>query len=463
MWEKSKWGLSTCVIASVMILLTGCGGRNEASQSPKVSYSSVVSFGDSLSDPGAYKVGPVAALGGGLFTVNGVMGAVGSEPVPSYTWAQLVSAAATGQVSCAARTGGFGVPVSNIADCTNYAQGGSRVSDPNGTGRNNGALTEPIVTQVENYLARNNGLFSGSELVTVQGGANELFAQASILTAAATAAGNTAGNATFTSTLIDLFSQNATDRVAAGQAIGLAMQQAAAQNGSQQSIVNAAIGAAVVQPGNSQDPNSYMPAVNSATSAAASAGKLAAAQYIANTGAPNALAAMVTAAAQLSASVTNMISKGARRVVVTNLPDVSLTPYALSTITTNNGVTDNSTQQLVLAMTRAFNERLKADLRGQSNVLFVDVFTENQRQIANPAQFGLSNVTGMACNLNHPNNGFATPGVEASGSSLVCNTNNLIPGNTSRYLFADSVHPTPYGHKLLAQLVTKELVLAGWL
>jgi phospholipase/lecithinase/hemolysin len=25
------------------------------------------------------------------------------------------------------------------------------------------------------------------------------------------------------------------------------------------------------------------------------------------------------------------------------------------------------------------------------------------------------------------------------------------------------VHPTPYGHKLLAQLVTKELVLAGWL
>jgi phospholipase/lecithinase/hemolysin len=316
------------------------------------------------------------------------------------------------------------------------------------------------VTQVENYLSRNNGVFSGSELVTVQGGANELFAQASILTAAATAAGNTEGNAAFTSTLISLLAQNATNPGTAAQAIGLAMQQAASLNGStQESIVNAAVVAAMSQPGNSTNPSSYASAITSATTAAVSAGNTAAAQYIANTGAPNAVAAMVTAAAQLSASVNNMISKGAKRVVVTNLPDVSLTPYALSTI---NG-SDNSTQQLVLAMTVAFNERLKADLTGLSTVLFVDVFTENQRQISNPAQFGLSNVTGMACNLNYPNNGFATNGEPASGSSLVCNTNNLIAGNTSRYLFADSVHPTPYGHKLLAQLVTKELVLAGWL
>ena len=223
--------------------------------------------------------------------------------------------------------------------------------------------------------------------------------------------------------------------------------------------VTAAVLAATAQAGNSADPSSYGSAITSATNTALAAGNLAAAQYIANTGAPIAIGAMVSAAAELSASVNNMISKGAKRVVVTNLPDVSLTPYALSTI---NG-SDNSTQQLVLAMTTAFNERLRADLTGLPNVLFVDVFTENQRQIANPAQFGLNNVTGMACNLNYPSNLFATPGVPGSGSSLVCNTNNLIAGNTSRYLFADSVHPTPYGHKLLAQLVTKELVLAGWL
>lgn len=466
MLQKNKWGLTAGLIAVLALGLAGCGGQNEARQTPKVSYSSVVSFGDSLSDPGAYNagpnVGPVAQLGGGLFTVNGIVGAPGSEPVPSYTWAQLVSAAAIGQVSCAARTGGFGVEVSNHANCTNFAQGGSRVTNANGTGHNNGngALTEPIVTQVANYLSRNNGVFTGNELVTVQGGANELFAQAGILTAAATAAGNTAGNATFTSTLISLFAQNATNPVTAGQAIGLAMQQAAGLEGStQDSIVTAALVAAMSQAGNSTNPMSYSSAITSATTAAVTAGNLAAAQYITNTGAPYAIGQMVAAAAELSASVNNMISKGAKRVVVTNLPDVSLTPYALSTI---NG-SDNSTQQLVLAMTMAFNERLRADLTGLPNVLFVDVFTENQRQIANPAQFGLTNVTGMACNLDYPNNMFATEGVPSSGSSLVCNTNNLIAGNTSRYLFADSVHPTPYGHKLLAQLVTKELVLAGWL
>jgi phospholipase/lecithinase/hemolysin len=50
-----------------------------------------------------------------------------------------------------------------------------------------------------------------------------------------------------------------------------------------------------------------------------------------------------------------------------------------------------------------------------------------------------------------------------SGSSLFCNPSNVIAGDTSRYLFADGVHPTPYGHKLFAQFVNKELVLAGWL
>ncbi len=452
MRQKINWALTTSLIASLVLGLTGCGGQNEAPQTPKVSYSSVVSFGDSLSDPGAYKVGPVARLGGGLFTVNGILGAAGSEPVPSYTWAQLVSAAATGQVSCAARTGGFGEAVSNITGCTNYAQGGSRVTDPNGTGRANGAMTEPIVTQVDNYLSRNNGVFTGNELVTVQGGANELFAQAGILLAGATNAGTTA----FSSELVKLLAAGATDVTTATQAIGAAMLTESSRDGNTpNSIVFAAVTAAASQQGNSAvgQPAVYEPIVATAKAE----GDAAASLFIATIGARNALDAMVTAAAELSASVNNMISKGAKRVVVTNLPDVSLTPYALSTI---NG-TDNSTQQLVLAMTMAFNERLKADLSGKSKVLFVDVFTENRRQIANPAQFGLSNVTGMACDLSAPRNPFAT--ANEQGSSLVCNTNNLIAGDTSRFLFADSVHPTPYGHKLLAQLVTKELILAGWL
>ena len=48
-------------------------------------------------------------------------------------------------------------------------------------------------------------------------------------------------------------------------------------------------------------------------------------------------------------------------------------------------------------------------------------------------------------------------------SSLVCTSKNVVPGDVSQYLFADTVHLTPYGYKLVAQLVTKNLVQVGWL
>ena len=56
-----------------VVLLAACGGGSE--QAAKVTYSSVVSFGDSLSDAGTY---------GSQFTVNGVKGAIASDPTPSY-------------------------------------------------------------------------------------------------------------------------------------------------------------------------------------------------------------------------------------------------------------------------------------------------------------------------------------------------------------------------------------------
>lgn len=378
MRQFKRYGLATGLATLLVLGLVGCGGSGTGNQTPRVSYSSVVSFGDSLSDPGAYKVGPVAGLGGGLFTVNGITGDVGADPSPTYTWAQLVAAAVVGTPSCAARTGGFGVSATTVAGCTNYAQGGSRVTDAVGTGYDgaNGPMTEPVVTQVTNYLAStSNGRFTGRELVTVQGGANDLFAQSRIL---------------------------------------------------QETIMAIAL----------------------------SEGPEAANTYATTIGPATAVAGMVTAAIDLSNSVKGMLTSGATRIVVSNLPDVSQTPFALAL--------DTPSLQLVTAMTLQFNARLRTELAGVSGVLFVDVFDENQKQIENPHLYGLSNVTDTACNLNYGVNPFATPG-NADGSSLVCNSSNLIAGNTSRYLFADGVHPTPYGHKLLSQLIIKQLVLAGWL
>ena len=105
------------------------------------------------------------------------------QTFPSYVWPQLLAAAVIGTPSCAARMGYAGTVVP-VAGCTNYAQGGSRVTDVNGTGHEGGTgtLTEPIVTQIQNFLAlpANGGKFKGTELVTVQGGANDLFVQGDV-------------------------------------------------------------------------------------------------------------------------------------------------------------------------------------------------------------------------------------------------------------------------------------------
>ena len=49
------------------------------------------------------------------------------------------------------------------------------------------------------------------------------------------------------------------------------------------------------------------------------------------------------------------------------------------------------------------------------------------------------------------------------GSSLVCSAGNVIAGDISKYLFADSVHPTPFGHSLLAKQVSDAMKAKGWL
>ncbi|TXT36358.1 MAG: putative lipase/esterase [Comamonadaceae bacterium] len=459
------------VAMAAALLVAACGGGGgDGNQSPAVSFTSVVSFGDSLSDAGSYKVGPIAASGGGMFTVNGITGALGADPTPSYNWAQLVSAAATGKVSCAAHTGGFGVARSAlVAGCTNYAQGGSRVTDPKGVGNTVGAgyitgpMTEPVATQIANFAA-DGGKFTGKELVTVLAGANDLFGATDALKTAATAAGGTALATSLVTQLVA--GAPAANQAAAQGAIGLAIQtEAAKTTATATTIITAAVTAAATHAAT----NGY---VNTATANAATIGATAgaaattaASTYAATTGAATAMTSMATAATALATSVKGMLASGAKYVLVVNIPDVSQTPMALATITYNadGTVKDNSQQKLVLALTTQFNTTLQTALNGTAGVVFVDAFAENQRQLADPAHYALTNVKNVACNLTQPGNILATSTTTADGSSLVCNSKNVIAGDTSHYLFADSVHPTPYGHKLLAQYAIQKLVFAGWL
>jgi outer membrane lipase/esterase len=163
---------------------------------------------------------------------------------------------------------------------------------------------------------------------------------------------------------------------------------------------------------------------------------------------PTAVGFMATAGTELANLVKNqMVAKGASHVVVVTLPDVSLTPSFLGT----------AGQGLALALSESFNGALTAGLADAgSAVLVVDAFTQSQEQAADPAQFDLSNVTTPACDL-------SDEGPILFATSLVCNANTLIAGDTSKFLYADGVHPTPYGYKLLAQFVADRLVKAGLL
>lgn len=161
-----------------------------------------------------------------------------------------------------------------------------------------------------------------------------------------------------------------------------------------------------------------------------------------------AITAMGVAGGQLAAYVNSLIvAKGAKRVVVVNLVDVSKSPFGYSQSV--------SSQAFINLMVATFNAQLSAGLAGTQGVLLIDGYTASRDQAVNPAQYGLTNATTPACNLSAPTN--------ILNSSMTCNDGNVISGDVSKYMFADSVHPTPFGYKLLAQLITGAMVARGWL
>lgn len=154
--------------------------------------------------------------------------------------------------------------------------------------------------------------------------------------------------------------------------------------------------------------------------------------------------AMGQAGGELAAYIKSLIvAKGAKRVVVVGIPDVSRTPDSLAQ--------PQSSRDLVQLLAFAFNAQLQYGLQGVAEVTYIDVYTALQQWSANPGAFGLSNVDTPACN----------PALVAT--SLICTAATTISGDTSKYLFADGVHPSPYGYELFANTVVDALTAIGWL
>ena len=432
--------LATALAAAAF--LSGCGGNDAGNQSPRVAFTQMVSFGDSLSDVGTYKTAVVGANGGGHYSINGDLSASGLI----YTnWTEYLSATLKIDQPCAAETGlastgGLAFLAQATADsttCLNYAQGGSEVHNPYGPGNaylwntyhaasgQLGQLTKPVEAQVAAYLAAHTA-FSDGQIITVLAGGNDLFIDRALT--------------------VDAQTQGVLQAEQAGQ----------------------------ITP---------------------TAGNTLIAGY-----ADTAVQQMTLAGSQLATLVKGqIIANGGKHIVVVNLPDVSLTPDNKEWLTAGAGVyVDPLHPHLTLDMTTAFNSALASGLgvttvngRATSNlpeVAFVDAFTVSQDQAVNPSKYGLTNVTTPACRLPAPNatplaaaptpapTGLTVPGVGwiPLSSSLFCTKNTLIDTDTANvtatdatgllhYLYADTVHPTPYGYRLLAELVGEQMAIKGWL
>jgi len=347
-------------------LLVACGGGDDDGR-----FRTMVTFGDSLSDVGTYRTPGIVALGGGQYTVNGSP----VDTLPGTNWTEDLATALDMPAPCAARTGleatgplaGLAAPTADHSECTSYAQGGARVTNPIGPWNKAllqaadpsgylGQLTEPVTSQVANHLQRSrNNRFSPHEFVTVWAGANDLFMQLFQLQAA----------------------------VAGG---------ADPQQASQDAVV-----------------------------------------------------AMGTAGADLAAIVRDdIVGRGAHRVLVMTVPDAGLSPFGARQ--------DAPTRSLMTTMASTFNAALTSGLGADKRIVVVDAFGASQDEVASPSDFLISNASTPACDLVKT----------AFPSSLACSPATVVAGDVSQYLFADEVHPTPWGYLLTAALAYEAMVQAGW-
>jgi outer membrane lipase/esterase len=426
--HMKKFHVLTTALAAAAFL-AGCGGNDAGDQSPRFAFKQMVNFGDSLSDVGSYKTAIVGANGGGHYSINGDFSAEGL----AYTnWTEFLAGQLQLTQPCAAEVGLASVgalaflsqATVDTAACLSYAQGGAEVTDPHGPGNaylftaygsssgQLGQLTKPVVAQIASYLTIHTK-FDDSQLITVLAGGNDLF-----------------------------------------------IDRALTVDAHVQGILQAEQGGAI-------------DAATAATMIAAAAS--------------TAVDQMTLAGTQLADLVKNqIIANGGKHVVVVNLPNVALTPDNALWVSTGAGqYVEPVHAHLTLDMTNAFNTALAAGLSvtavGNGNqtsalpeVVWVDAFTANTDQTARPAAYGLTNVTTPACKLDGtPGSTGLTVPVSATAttfvplaSSLFCTANTLISTDTAslmHYEFADTVHPTPYAYRLLAELVSEQMAIKGWL
>jgi len=173
-----------------------------------------------------------------------------------------------------------------------------------------------------------------------------------------------------------------------------------------------------------------------------------------------ALAEMKKAAQELSGYVRNeILAHGGKYVAVMTLSDIVDTPFGSSL--------PENVRPVLTDLSRNFNTWLRDGLTG-APVKIIDTFTLFKQSYQNPGDYGITNNTVPACDAAKIE--VITGGLITDGSSLFCNDTAGAPYNGMRtgadpntWQFADGVHPTTGGHKLISEAFKAQLQAFGWL
>ena len=155
----------------------------------------------------------------------------------------------------------------------------------------------------------------------------------------------------------------------------------------------------------------------------------------------------VLAAAEVNAAqIRRLREAGARHVVVFNMPDASLAPFAVAL--------GSEAQAGLSALVGQYNEKLYAGIReNEEGVVPINIHAALTALAANPGRYGLTNVTGTACGAPNAMEAVSIKCGPAGSPFPV----TYAPGANQTYLFADRSHPSGAVHAMLASLVTSTL------
>jgi phospholipase/lecithinase/hemolysin len=174
-------------------------------------------------------------------------------------------------------------------------------------------------------------------------------------------------------------------------------------------------------------------------------------------------AEMKAAALELASYIrTEILAKGGKYVAVWNLPDIAQTPLG-----NNEARVPAAARPVLSSLSDIFNLWLREGLTGQP-VQLIDANSLFKEAYANPGKYGFVNSTVPACDA--VKIAAITGGAITDGSSLFCNGTPGVPfnglrdgANVNTWQFADGIHPTIGGHRLISDTALEVLTSFGWI